>query len=171
MAPAFRPPSAVLLAALALTGGQAHADEPIRIYAAGNLGAVMKDLVAVSGLPEGAMALPVFGPAGALRQRLQSGETADLFASADLAQPRTLAGDGAMPVVPFARHCMCVLARERSGLSADTLLEVGPPLCAGITTYSPLRHWRVGPEDRDHRPLAVLSTWASSSPRRSARAW
>lgn len=121
--PAFRLARAVLLAVLPLMAGQAHASEPIRIYAAGSLGSVMKELVAASGLPEGAVAPPVFGPAGALRQRLQSGETADLFASADLAQPRTLAGDSAMLVVPFARNRMCVLAQERLGLSADTLLD------------------------------------------------
>jgi len=28
---------------------------------------------------------------------------------------------------------------------ADQLAAVAPLLCAGITTYSPLRHWRVGP--------------------------
>ena len=27
----------------------------------------------------------------------------------------------------------------------DQLAAVAPPLCAGITTYSPLRHWNVGP--------------------------
>ena len=114
---------AVLLAVLTLVVRQVHAAEPIRVYAAGSLNAVMKELVAASGLPEGAVAPPVFGPAGALRQRLQSGETADLFASADLTQPRTLAGDSAMPVVPFARNRMCVLAQQRLGLSADTLLD------------------------------------------------
>ena len=29
--------------------------------------------------------------------------------------------------------------------AADDLARVAPLLCAGITTYSPLRHWRVGP--------------------------
>ena len=30
----------------------------------------------------------------------------------------------------------------------DKLAAVAPLLCAGITTYSPLRHWKVGPESR-----------------------
>ena len=57
-----------------------------------------------------------------------------------------------------------------------------PLLCAGITTYSPLRHWNVGPGSRvaviglgglGHMgvKLATASwgTWGSSSPRRWAR--
>ena len=31
------------------------------------------------------------------------------------------------------------------GHQADDLAAVAPLLCAGITTYSPLRHWKVGP--------------------------
>jgi molybdate transport system substrate-binding protein len=40
----------------------------------------MQELIAASGLPQGAVASPVFGPAGMLRQRLMAGEPADLFA-------------------------------------------------------------------------------------------
>ncbi len=32
--------------------------------------------------------------------------------------------------------------------ATDNLAGVAPLLCAGITTYSPLRHWRVGPGQR-----------------------
>ena len=103
--------------------GPARAADPIRVYAAGSLGTVLRQMIAASGLPAGAVAPPVFGPAGALRHRLQSGETADLFASADLSQPRALAGATAIPVVPFARNRMCVLARASTGLTADTLLD------------------------------------------------
>jgi ABC-type molybdate transport system substrate-binding protein len=104
-------------------GGQARAADPIRIYAAGSLGAVLPKLIAASGLPEGAVATPVFGPAGLLRQRLVSGETADLFASADLAQPQAVAAIKRALVVPFARNRMCVLAPQRLGLTADNLLD------------------------------------------------
>lgn len=96
--------------------------DPIRIYAAGSLTGVMTALIAASGLPADAVAPPVFGPAGALRERLQGGEHADLFASADLAQPRRLAAAGA-PVVAFARNRLCVLAPGRLGLTTDTLLD------------------------------------------------
>ena len=102
--------------------GQARAAEPIKVYAAGSLGVVMPQLIAASGLPVGSVAPPVFGPAGMLRHRLQSGETADLFASADLAQPRTVVGETSALVVPFARNSMCVVAPGKLGLTPDTLL-------------------------------------------------
>ncbi len=113
---------AVAVVALALPP-RARADGPIRVYAAGSLGVVLPKLIAASGLPAGDVAPPVFGPAGALRQRLQSGEAADLFASADLAQPEALAGQPGVLVVPFARNRMCVLAPRHLGLTADTLLD------------------------------------------------
>jgi len=36
----------------------------------------------------------------------------------------------------------------RIGHAADQLAAVAPLLCAGITTYSPLKHWRVGPDSK-----------------------
>ena len=100
------------------------AEPPIRIYAAGSLGGVMPALIAGSGVPAEAVAPPVFGPAGMLRQRLQSGEAADLFASADLAQPQALVAErpGAL-VVPFARNRMCVAALPAAGLTSSNMLE------------------------------------------------
>lgn len=101
----------------------AEAADPIRIYAAGSLSVVLPDLIAASGLPAGTVAAPVFGPAGVLRQRLLAGEAADVFASADLAQPRAVAAGIGAPVVPFARNRMCVVAPARLGLTPDTLLD------------------------------------------------
>ena len=114
--------AAALVLATLLVPGPAAAEDPIRVYAAGSLSGAMQRLIAASGLPAGSVAPPVFGPAGTLRTRLQSGESADLFASADLAQARAVAGDGAL-VVPFARNRLCVVAPERLGLTADNLLD------------------------------------------------
>ena len=46
-----------------------------------------------------------------------------------------------------------------------------PLLCAGITLYSPLRHWNAGPDNpgRGDRPRRAWATWASSSLSRWAR--
>lgn len=109
--------------ALALGATPVRAD-PARIYAAGSLVAPIKALIAASGLPPTAFDAPVFGPAGLLRQRLEAGEKADLFASADLAQPQRLVETGSgLPVVPFARNTLCVLAKPSLKLTAETLLE------------------------------------------------
>jgi uncharacterized zinc-type alcohol dehydrogenase-like protein len=42
------------------------------------------------------------------------------------------------------------------------LAAAAPLLCAGITTYSPLRHWEVGPGQKvGHRgPRRAWVTWA-----------
>ena len=49
------------------------------------------------------------------------------------------------------------------------LAAVAPLLCAGITTYSPLRHWKVGKGDKvGIVGLGGLATWASNSPMRLA---
>lgn len=108
--------------ALCLAAPPAWAAEPLHVYAAGSLGTVLPQLIAASGLPDGSVAPPVFGPAGALRQRLQAGEQAELFLSADMAQPAALAAPGTI-VVAFARNRMCVAAPEALGLTASTLLD------------------------------------------------
>ncbi|MCJ2144405.1 MULTISPECIES: substrate-binding domain-containing protein [unclassified Methylobacterium] len=115
---------AALLGALALVHVSAARAEPVRVYAAGSLVAALKDVIAAAGMPAEAVAAPTFGPAGLLRQRLEGGETADLYLSADLAGPRRLAEAGkAKAVVPFARNKLCVLARADLGLTPDNLLD------------------------------------------------
>ena len=113
-----------LLGALAVVPVSAARAEPVRVYAAGSLVAALKDVIAAAGLPVEAVAAPTFGPAGLLRQRLEGGETADLYLSADLAGPRRLVEAGkAKAVVPFARNKLCVLARADLGLSPDNILD------------------------------------------------
>ena len=97
---------------------------PLQIYAAGSLKAAMQALVAASGLPTGDVAEPVFGPAGLLRERLSKGEKADLFASADMAQPNRLAAaDPTIRIVPFAHNRMCIASKPALGLTATNLLD------------------------------------------------
>ncbi len=111
-----------LLAASSFGPSAALAD-PLRVYAAGSLSGVMGELVAASGLSAASVAAPVFGPAGLLRQRIEGGEPADLFASADLAQPeRIAAGRPGVSVVPFARNRLCAIGAGSLGLTASTLL-------------------------------------------------
>ena len=100
------------------------ADEPVRIYAAGSLVAPLREAIAASGLSAQAFAPPVFGPAGLLAKRLQNGEAADLFLSANLAHPRSLlAGHRALLVMPFARNAMCLLSRQSLGDTAEAVVD------------------------------------------------
>ena len=112
-----------LLAAVLAAGSAAEA-APVRVFAAGSLSGAMAALMAGSGSAPDTFAKPVFGPAGLLGERLLKGETADLFASADLAAPsRAAAGHPGALVVPFVRNRMCVAAKPSVGLTAANMLD------------------------------------------------
>src|SRR5579875_1419358 len=98
--------------------------EPLHILAAGSLSAAFTALLHAFHAPAGAVAAPVYGPAGLLRSRIEAGAPADLFASADLAQPRRIAAErGGLPVMAFAENRMCVVARASLGLTPANLLD------------------------------------------------
>jgi molybdate transport system substrate-binding protein len=64
-----------------------------------------------------------FGPAGWLRQRLEQGEPADLFASADSASPARLVAQGsAFDPQIFARNALCAVVPRDSDTTDTTLL-------------------------------------------------
>jgi len=99
------------------------AAEPLRIYAAGRLTAAFTDMVHAFPAPAETILPPVFGPSGVLRESIEHGEPADILASADMEQPRTLARErGDRPVVMFTRNRLCALGRAGLGLTPDNLL-------------------------------------------------
>jgi len=115
----------------------AHAETPLKVFAAGSLAAPLKELIAASGLPKEAVGEPVFGPAGLLEQRLEKGETADLYLSADMAHPERLAGlDKARFVIAFARNDLCLIARQSLGLTPQNTLTklLDPKVRLGTST-------------------------------------
>jgi molybdenum ABC transporter molybdate-binding protein len=99
--------------------------EEVSLFAAGSLTAalseVAKDYTTAYGVPVDT----IFGPSGLMRERIEAGEVAHVFASANMRHPRTLesAGKGG-PVALFARNRLCGLARPEVAVSTDTLLEV-----------------------------------------------
>jgi molybdate transport system substrate-binding protein len=98
--------------------------QPLQIYAAGSLAAAFAEMVAAFPASPGSLAPPVFGPSGVLRQRIEQAEPADLLASADMTQPRTLARERAgVMVVMFSRNRLCALGRSSLGLTQDNLLD------------------------------------------------
>jgi molybdate transport system substrate-binding protein len=100
------------------------AAEPLRIYAAGSLTAAFTDIVHAFPAPADTIASPVFGPSGVLRERIEHGEPADLLASADMAQPRTLSHERSdRPVIMFTRNQLCALGRASLNLTPDNMLE------------------------------------------------
>jgi molybdate transport system substrate-binding protein len=110
-----------LILALAPRCGMA---ESLHIYAAGSLTSAFTAMVKAFHAPQGDVAAPVFGPSGLLRKRIEHGDPADVFASADMEQPRILARErGGLPVVMFTRNRLCALARASVGLTPDNLLD------------------------------------------------
>lgn len=102
----------------------AWADPVLRIYAAGSLKGVLGEAAGVFTAREGIAVKTSFGPSGTLRERLQAGEAADLFASADLGQPQALAALGlAEKPVTFAKSQVCALARAGLAMTPDNFLD------------------------------------------------
>ena len=112
--------NAWLAAFLGFAMTAAHAQEPVRLFAAGSLRAVMTELMQASGVPSQG----TFGPSGLLRERIEKGEGADVFASADMGHPQKLAADGrAGPVTLFTRNRLCALASPKAGVTSGNLLQ------------------------------------------------
>ncbi|MGE0428499.1 MAG: substrate-binding domain-containing protein [Hydrogenophaga sp.] len=106
----------------------------MQVYAAGSLREAFTELVR-SGACEPATL--TFGAAGLLRERIERGEQAQVFASADLSQPERLARQGGwMAPVVFTRNSLCALVAThveiRSATLLDTLLD--PEVRVGTST-------------------------------------
>ena len=111
---------------------------PLTVFAAGSLRAA---LVRIAGdfeaRPDGHRVRLVFGAAGLLRERLEAGEKADVFASANLAHPQALADAGRAEAVQcFARNSLCALAAPSFALQGRTLVErlLDPAVRVGTST-------------------------------------
>jgi molybdenum ABC transporter molybdate-binding protein len=127
------------LASLAflIVASTASGQEPVRVYAAGSLRAVMLELASSHGAAGGAKVEFVFGPSGVLRERIERGERVDVFASADMGNPQRLADAGrGFPVVPFAYNRLCALASPKIEITTATFLEriLDPAVRVGMST-------------------------------------
>jgi ABC-type molybdate transport system substrate-binding protein len=113
----------LLVVSIGLPLGSMQA-QPLQVYAAGSLTAAFTDMVKAFPADEGKVAKPIFGPSGVLRERIERGDHVDLFASADMQQPRALAHSrsGATAVM-FTRNRLCALGRASLGLTPDNLLD------------------------------------------------
>src|SRR5262245_6142002 len=98
--------------------------ETLQVVGGGSLTDDFTDLL--RRLPGGAdtIAMPEFGPSGLMREKIESGMTVDLFASADMEQARRLAvGHPERSVIHFTRNRLCAIARPAVGLTGANMLE------------------------------------------------
>jgi ABC-type molybdate transport system substrate-binding protein len=113
------------------------AEPPVRLYAAGSLIAAMTEMAQAFTAQGGTTVTTVFGASGLLRERIERGEVADVFASADVGNPEALAraGKADVPVV-FARNRLCAIAAPGVEVTTDTLLDrmLTPEIRVGTST-------------------------------------
>jgi molybdate transport system substrate-binding protein len=103
----------------------ANGQQPsVQLYAAGSLRAAMTEIVLAFNASGGPTVNATFGASGLLRERIERGESAEVFASADMGNPQALArAKRAVPPVVFARNRLCALAAPGVEVSSDTLLD------------------------------------------------
>ena len=117
----------------------AHA-QTVKLYAAGSLKTALTEVAKnfEAENPNGPKIEAAFGASGLLREKIEAGETAHVFASADTGHPKKLANQGltAAPVQVFARNQLCAIARQGLDVTAQTLLDVmaDPKVRLGIST-------------------------------------
>jgi len=111
------------IAALLTLGTPAAADT-LLVIGAGSLTEAFSDLLRrFPGRPD-TIETPEFGPSGLMRENIESGKPADLFASADMDQARRLAiGHPERTVILFTRNRLCALARAAVGLTPANMLD------------------------------------------------
>jgi len=115
--------AATLAAALALAM-PALSQEPVRLYAAGSLKAAMTDIADAFNREAKVAVAGTFGASGLLRDRIAKGENAEVFASANMAHPQSLAqSDRAGAVRAFALNRLCALAGPSVTVATETLLD------------------------------------------------
>lgn len=96
---------------------------PIVVYAAGSLREALTEIARNHEAHTGQPVRLTFGASGLLRERIEQGEPAQVFASADTEHPQRLAGQGSwQSVVVFTRNALCALTGPHINATPDTLL-------------------------------------------------
>lgn len=107
------------------TAAVAHADD-VNLYAAGSLKAALTEVAKAFEAETGGKYRinATFGASGLLRERIEAGEAAHVFASANMGHPRKLKAAGKISgdVRLFARNQLCAIASPSVAVTPETLL-------------------------------------------------
>lgn len=111
--------------------------DPVQVYAAGSLRDALTEIARDHEARTGQKVVLTFAASGLLRERIEQGAPAQVFASADTKHPQRLANQGQWqaPVV-FTRNTLCALAQGAVAVTSDTLLGtmLQPQVRLGIST-------------------------------------
>jgi molybdate transport system substrate-binding protein len=111
-----------VVAIITMTMSSASAAE-VLLHAAGSLREALTE-VAKAFEANGDTVRMKYGPSGTLRDEIAGGAKAEVFASANMAHPESLARSAkSAPVVLFARNRLCALVRPGLTVTSDTLLD------------------------------------------------
>jgi ABC-type molybdate transport system substrate-binding protein len=122
---------------LVATATQSTAQEAVLLHAAGSLRGALTEIAKSFETATGIKIEAKFGPSGLLRDEITSGARADVFASANMSHPESLAKAGKSgPVSLFARNRLCALVKPGLAVSSETLLErmLDPNVSVGTST-------------------------------------
>jgi ABC-type molybdate transport system substrate-binding protein len=99
--------------------------EPVVVLSAGSLRGVVGELTALAKAELDVEVVATFGGSGLLRERIEKGEKADLFLSADLGSPQKLAAQGrtVVPPIAFARNRMCIVSRQAAAVTPENFID------------------------------------------------
>ena len=110
----------------------------LQVYAAGSLRDSLTDLARAYTLASNVTVALTFGASGLLRERIEQGESAQVFASADTQHPEKLFGADAswQKPVPMVRNKLCALANPKIKATPANLLTLllDPALKLGTST-------------------------------------
>jgi ABC-type molybdate transport system substrate-binding protein len=117
--------AATLMLAACMARTASAQSQAIEVYSAGSLRNVVSELAKQMSADYGIDVKPTFSGSGLLRERIEHGEKADLFLSADLGSPQTLAAAGRtlVPTIAFAKNRMCVVSRRSAHVTAANLID------------------------------------------------
>lgn len=98
--------------------------ETLKIMSAGSLRGALTDMIHRFPAGTDTVDAPDYGASGLMRRKIEGGAPADLFASADMDQPRKLAaGHPERMVIHFTRNSLCALARPVVDLTSANMLD------------------------------------------------
>lgn len=111
--------------------------EPVAVVAAGSLRDAFSEIARAHEAATGQKLALSFAASGLLRERIEKGEPAQVFASADMGNPQKLADTGrwTAPRV-FARNQLCALTQAGLQLTPERLLDalLDPAVRVGTST-------------------------------------
>jgi ABC-type molybdate transport system substrate-binding protein len=128
---------AVAAVIISVTATHSSAQQVVLLYAAGSLRAAMGDVANGFETASGVKIEAKYGPSGLLRDEIVGGAKAEVFASANMGHPESLAkANKSGPVSMFARNRLCALVRPGLHVTRNTLLDhlLDPNVKVGTST-------------------------------------